>query len=394
MKRLIVAVFLLSFLVLPLNQNSGAVSTPTESLNQNIAEKYSEVIADIEIEIIAEDGRKLSSFTGSAFCIDAKNGYFLTANHVVNADLDDLALTLGLGQYQKKVWIVSVSKNKKFLAEITGYDQLTDSAVCRVKDLPPNIFKSATLGNSEKSQPGDVVYTYGSPAGLSGSIAYGLISSVHRLINMNYIEDFIQTSSPINSGNSGCPLINSNGEVIGIVTAKIGNADGLGFVVPIHLVNFEKMKSQNIRNNYFGAEALLNNLNYTSNTKADMNDLIPIYKLSRISNLSDLAQILDFLKNPDNSHALIIRVNRGSPADQAGLKLGDIVIKANGQPIKNGMDLRRALLETSDEVIVLVVRIIDGTPQKVQLKVRLISASQEELSLNRSGDGLLNLTLK
>ena len=158
--------------------------------------------------------RKASSL-GSGFIIN-KNGTVITNNHVIN-NADDIVVKVG---------------DKEYKAKIIGADPYADVAVLKIDSK--DIFKPVKFGNSDKARVGDWVIAIGNPFGLGGTVTSGIISARNRDINLTRYDDFIQTDASINQGNSGGPLFNLNGDVIGVNTAIIGQGGsvGIGFAIP------------------------------------------------------------------------------------------------------------------------------------------------------------------
>jgi len=163
---------------------------------------------------------KTRSSLGSGFVLDA-SGIIITNNHVI-ADADEIT--------------VNFSDGSKLDAELVGTDPKTDIAVLRVK--PDTPLTAVSFGNSEKARIGDWVMAIGNPFGLGGTVTLGIVSAVGRDISSGPYDNFIQTDASINRGNSGGPLFNMNGEVVGINTAIIspsGGSIGIGFSIPANL---------------------------------------------------------------------------------------------------------------------------------------------------------------
>ncbi len=239
---------------------------------------------------------------GSGFIFDGR-GYILTNNHVVDG-ADNIEVTL--------------SDGRKFKAKLIGKDPYTDLAVIKIdgKNLPV-----AKLGDSSKLQIGEWAIAIGNPLGIQNTVTLGIISAVDRTIprpnGQGVMRHLIQTDAAINPGNSGGPLLNIKGEVIGVNTAIIASAQGIGFAVAINT-------AKNI-----------------------INDLIKEGKVERaylgvyIQDLTkDIAETMG-LKNAKG--ALISEVVKGSPADKAGLKRGDVIVKVDDTVIKNSGDLQDAI---------------------------------------------------
>ena len=245
---------------------------------------------------------------GSGVIIDS-SGLVLTNAHVVER-VDGVIVTLQNGNQVD--------------GTVVGTDQVTDLALVKIKEFPD--LESAKLGDSEDIQVGDWSIALGTPYGLESTVTLGIVSSLHRDINsLGFSDkrlDLIQTDAAINPGNSGGPLINANGEVIGINTlVRSGPGAGLGFAIPINLAS--KVTNQLLTNGevihpYLGAQLVLLNERIAKEHNQDPNALI-------------------FL--PERSGALVQSVIPQSPAEEGGLRRGDLVINAGGNAINDPRSL-------------------------------------------------------
>ena len=245
---------------------------------------------------------------GSGVIIDS-SGLVLTNAHVVER-VDRVIVTLQNGNQVD--------------GTVVGTDQVTDLALVKIKEFPD--LESAKLGDSEDIQVGDWAIALGTPYGLESTVTLGIVSSLHRDINsLGFSDkrlDLIQTDAAINPGNSGGPLINANGEVIGINTlVRSGPGAGLGFAIPINLAS--KVTNQLLTNGevihpYLGAQLVLLNERIAKEHNQDPNALI-------------------FL--PERSGALVQSVIPQSPAEEGGLRRGDLVINAGGNAINDPSSL-------------------------------------------------------
>jgi serine protease Do len=240
---------------------------------------------------------------GSGIVIDSR-GHILTNNHVIDGT-DRLRVTFG--------------DSKQVNAKVIGTDEETDLAVVRAElgDKNSNgkdeiTLQPANFGNSEELKVGQIVMALGNPFGLTGgpTVTAGIISSLNRNVQFdNGILELVQTDAAINPGNSGGPLINTKGEVVAINTAKIPYGQGIGFAVPINTV------------------------------KSVLTDLIENGHVTRpwlgISTVKLNSRIASFYRLPLVHGALIINVEPYSPADNAGLRRGDIIEEINGNKIEN-----------------------------------------------------------
>ena len=262
---------------------------------------------------------------GSGIIIDDK-GHILTNNHVIDGS-DRLRVTLG--------------DSKQVSAKVVGTDEETDLAVVRAEPLEINSndavkFQPVNLGNSEELKVGQIVMAVGNPFGLTGgpTVTAGIISSLNRNVQFeNGILELVQTDAAINPGNSGGPLINTKGEVVAINTAKIPYGQGIGFAVPINTV------------------------------KSILNDLLEHGHVTRpwlgISTVKLNPRIASFYRLPLVHGALIVNVEPYSPADNAGLRRGDIIEEIDGNKIESPSQISSYIRKkkmVNDRVTVIVNR--------------------------------------
>ncbi len=220
--------------------------------------------------------------------------------------------------------IITLQNGNQVDGKVVGTDEVTDLALVKFKEFPG--LESAKLGDSEDIQVGDWAIALGTPYGLESTVTLGIVSSLHRDINtLGFSDkrlDLIQTDAAINPGNSGGPLINSNGEVIGINTlVRSGPGAGLGFAIPINLAS--KVTEQLLANGevihpYLGAQLVLLNERIAKEHNQDPNALILL---------------------PERSGALVQSVIPESPAEEGGLRRGDLVINAEGNEINDPKSL-------------------------------------------------------
>jgi serine protease Do len=245
-----------------------------------------------------------SSALGSGFIIDEK-GLVITNNHVIQ-DAEDI--------------VVRVGGDKEYKAKIIGADPLSDIAVLQINSKEK--FIPVKFGDSDKARIGDWVIAIGNPYGQGGTVTSGIISARNRSIGLSRYEDYIQTDASINSGNSGGPLFNMNGDVIGINTAILGKGGsiGIGFSIPSN--NAKKVVDQLIE---FGE------------TKRGWLGV-------RIQVVTD--EIADVEKLGEPRGALVASVAEKSPSDKAGIKAGDIILEFNGTKIDQMKELPIIVAQT------------------------------------------------
>jgi len=244
-----------------------------------------------------------ASSLGSGFIIN-KNGTVITNNHVIN-NADDIVVIVG---------------DKEYKAEIIGADPYADIAVLKINSK--DVFKPVEFGNSDKARVGDWVIAIGNPFGLGGTVTSGIISARNRDINLTRYDDFIQTDASINQGNSGGPLFDLNGDVIGVNTAIIGQGGsvGIGFAIPSN-----------------AASDVINQLIKYGETRRGWLGV-------RIQEVTKEIAEVEGLKNTQG--ALIASVGEKSPADKAGLKAGDIILKFDGKKIDTMRTLPKLVSRT------------------------------------------------
>ena len=245
-----------------------------------------------------------SSALGSGFIIDEK-GIVITNNHVIK-DAEDI--------------IVRVNGDKEFKAKVLGADPLMDIAVLQLET--DEKFKPVAFGNSDKARIGDWVIAIGNPFGLGGTVTAGIISARNRSIGLSRYEDFIQTDASINSGNSGGPLFDMEGNVIGINTAILGRngSIGIGFSIPSN-----------------SAKVVIDQLIEFGETKRGWLGV-------RIQDVTK--EIADVEQLEEARGALVASVAENSPSEKAGIKAGDIILEFNGVIINQMKELPAIVAKT------------------------------------------------
>ena len=248
--------------------------------------------------------RKASSL-GSGFIIK-EDGIVITNNHVI-ANAEDILIRVG---------------DKEYNAEVIGADPYMDLAVLKMKTKDK--FKPVSFGDSTKARVGDWVVAIGNPFGLGGTVTSGIISARNRQIGLTRYEDFIQTDASINQGNSGGPLFNLKGEVIGVNTAIIAPGQsgsiGIGFAIPAN-----------------AASNVIDQLIKFGETKRGWLGV-------RIQEVTKEIADVEKLKKPEG--ALVASVGQNSPADKAGIKAGDIILEFDGKKINTMKKLPNVVAST------------------------------------------------
>ena len=238
-----------------------------------------------------------SSALGSGFIIDEK-GIVVTNNHVIDG-AEDI--------------VVQVNGEKKFKAKVIGADPLSDIAVLQIETKEK--FIPVKFGDSDKARIGDWVIAIGNPFGLGGTVTSGIISARNRSIGLSRYEDYIQTDASINSGNSGGPLFDMNGDVIGINTAILGRSGnvGIGFSIPSN-----------------SAKIVIDQLLEFGETKRGWLGV----------RIQDVTKEIADVENLDEPRgALVASVAPNSPSEKAGVKAGDIILEFNGERIQEMKEL-------------------------------------------------------
>ena len=245
-----------------------------------------------------------TSALGSGFIID-KSGIVITNNHVIKG-ADDI--------------FVKVNGNKDYKAKLLGADPLSDIAVLKIES--GNNFKPVSFGDSDKARIGDWVIAIGNPFGLGGTVTSGIVSARNRSIGLSRYEDYIQTDASINQGNSGGPLFNLDGDVIGINTAILGQSGsiGIGFAIPSN-----------------SAEKVIDQLIKFGETKRGWLGV----RIQVVTN-----EIAESLKLDRPRGALVASVAKGSPSDKGGIKDGDVILEFDGKLINEMKELPKIVAET------------------------------------------------
>lgn len=288
--------------------------------------------------------RKVSSL-GSGFVIDPA-GLIATNNHVI-ADADEI--------------YVNFNDGTKLKAELVGRDQKTDLALLRVKPEKP--LTSVKFGDSDKMRVGDWVMAIGNPFGLGGTLTVGVVSARNRNINSGPYDNFLQTDAAINRGNSGGPLFNMDGEVIGVNTAIIspsGGSIGIGFSVPSStaapvLAQLEQFKE--VRRGWIGV---------------------------RIQAVTD--EIAETLGLGKARGALVGGVSDDGPAAKGGIKAGDVVVRFDGKDVKEMRDLPRLVADTPVGKQVDVVVIRKGKEETVKVTIARMPEDEKPAAEGKAPD--------
>jgi len=279
---------------------SGMIASLVEDVKESVVTVLVE-IPSLDVFLFQQPVRSV----GSGFAISSK--YVITNAHVVR-DSVEAVIVYPNGDYSK--------------AEVLASDPSRDLALLEVYTG----LKPLKLGDSDKVRVGELVFAIGSPLGLPGpSVTIGVVSALGRTIVTGDLvfEDLIQTDAAINPGNSGGPLINSMGEAVGVTTAMIPYAQGIGFAIPINTVKrFLHMLEKHGR---------------------PLRAWIGVYVAQLTRNTSKLMNI------PVEEGLIVVRIIPGSPAHRAGIKPGDVIIEANGRALKKVSDLRAEIEDSIDK---------------------------------------------
>jgi len=287
---------------------------------------------------------------GSGFIID-KEGFIVTNNHVVE------------GADQIKV---RLADDQEYDATVVGRDPKTDLALIKIegaKDLVP-----LPMGDSDAQEVGTWVVAIGSPFGLEQTVTAGIVSAKGRIIGSGPYDDFVQTDASINPGNSGGPLVNMNGEVIGINTAIVASGQGIGFAIPINMAKdiIAQLKSKGeVTRGWMGV---------------GIQDLTP--------------ELAEYYKVKGETGVLVTQIFEGDPADKAGIKANDIITAVNGEPVTSSRELSRriAALGVGQKAKITIMR--DGREKTVTVETAKRQEEQALASKEAESDEKLGLSLQ
>jgi len=292
---------------------------------------------------------------GSGIIMDA-DGHILTNNHVVDG-VDEINVTL--------------PDNRTFEVEVVGTDPQTDLAMLKIKGKAPKDLPVAKLGDSDKGRVGDWVLAFGAPFGYEQSVTAGIISAKGRgNVGVADYEDFIQTDAAINPGNSGGPLVNMDGEVIGINTAiatRVGQYAGVGFAIPINMIKSimpSLVKGESVKRGMLGVIIQPVDPDLASQFGVDA-----------------------------SKGALVAQVNDDSAASKAGVKVGDIIQKYDGKDVQDVRSLRNMVAATKPGSKIELVVLRDGTEKKLTATVGELAPADTASAGGESAKEVANLGL-
>src|ERR1700758_2450963 len=323
--------------------DSGAsqpIRTETQSDDSELLDAYSRTVVsavarvaptvvniDVKQRVTARHGERELSGNGSGFVI-TPDGFILTNSHVV---------------HRATAVVVNLSDGREFPAQLVGDDPDTDLAVVRI-DAPQ--LRHVRLADSEKLRVGQLVIAIGNPLGFEASVTAGVISALGRSMHAQsgrLIDNIIQTDAALNPGNSGGPLVNSAGEVVGVNTAMIRPAQGICFAIASNtakLVAGWLIRDGKIRRSYIGV--------------AGQN--VPLHR-----------RVIRFYDLPLETGVLVVSIEKNSPAERAGLHEGDLIVAFNGEPIGSIHDLHKMLV--SEQIGVPAKLLIIRHTEKLELTI-------------------------
>jgi serine protease Do len=265
--------------------------------------------------------------------IISKDGYILTNNHVVEG---------------AKEVTVTFANQQEYKAKVVGRDPKTDLAVLKVEGK--GSFPAVAMGDSDQLKVGDWVVAIGNPFGLNNTVTSGIVSAKGRVIGAGPYDDFIQTDASINPGNSGGPLINMQGELVGINTAIIANGKGIGFAIPVNTAKPlvpQLISTGTVARGYLG-----------------------------VTIQSITPELAKAMKLPDRKGALVADVVSGGPAEKGGIKRGDVIIAYNGKTVEDSHHLPALVAATPVHQAATVTILRQGREEKVSLQVGQLPGDQ------------------
>jgi serine protease Do len=295
---------------------------------------------------VPQNDRKISSL-GSGFVIDGKEGLIVTNNHVIEG-AEEIDVNFHDG-------------SKLVVDKVIGRDTKADLALLKVTPKKP--LADVKFGPSDSLEVGDWVMAIGNPFGLGGSVSLGIISAKSRDINSGPYDDYLQTDAAINKGNSGGPLFNMNGDVIGVNTAIIsptGGSIGIGFAVPSDTVSnvVDQLKQYGeVRRGWLGV------------------------KIQSIT--EDIAETLGLQANVG---ALVAAVTPDSPASKAGVVAGDVIMKFDGKEVTSMRGLPKLVAQSAIGKAVAIELLRNGQPKSTEVTVGRLQDTDDNASDLKSND--------
>jgi serine protease Do len=284
-----------------------------------------------------DDGFQMQGSLGSGFVISA-DGYIVTNNHVIEK-ADTITITF--------------SDGRDLRAKLVGRDRDSDLAVLKVTSKAPLPF--VEMADSDRAEVGDWVIAIGNPLGFGGSVSAGIISATGRDLNTGRADNYIQTDAAINQGNSGGPLFNLAGQVVGVNTAIIsqsGGSIGLGFSVPsntVKRISQALIKEGRVRRPWLGVNV----------QEADA-ALLRAYRAKGLSGV------------------IITRISDGSPAETAKLEVGDLILSIDGKPVEGVREMTRTLSEKTIGKAIKVSIVRDGKARDLNITLTELKEDEED----------------
>ncbi len=284
---------------------------------------------------------------GSGFLID-EQGYIVTNNHVIE-DADQIKVIL--------------ADDKEFDGELIGRDPKTDLALIKIKGAE-NI-RPLKIGDSDKLKVGTWVVAIGSPFGLEQTVTAGIVSAKGRIIGSGPYDDFIQTDASINPGNSGGPLLNMDGEVVGINTAIIASGQGIGFAIPINLAKgiIDQLKDKGeVTRGWLGV---------------GIQDLTP--------------ELAEYYGLSVEKGVLVTQVFEGDPADKAGIQVNDIILSVDDKSVSTGRELSSMIANTPVGHKTQILLIRDGKRKTVTVTLAKRDDDEKIVATEKRGSNELGI---
>ncbi len=325
---------------IPSEEGEKVVQEVTITESDTIAPAVNKVY-DSVVTVLNYGNQLQATGTGFVYKTDDNYGYILTNNHVISGS--------------KKIEVTN-NENVTVEAKLLGSDEYADLAVLRVDKS--FVLQVATLGNSTTSEIGDTVFAVGTPVDVkyAGSVTKGIISGKNRMVNVTlddggaFMMEVIQTNTAINPGNSGGPLVNMNGEVIGINTLKLveDEIEGMGFAIPIEMATSVLDRLEN-------GEEIERPLLGVSMVDANNDYALFSYKV--------------YLDKDYEKGVVVIEVEKDSPAGDAGLQKGDVILKINDIEIEDSTHLKYVLYKYSVGDTIKLEYERDGKTNTVELKL-------------------------
>lgn len=343
---------LLSFILFVISSLHAAESSRNYTFAELVHKERAAVVSIRSAKLAREGGGPLKDFfslpgdrlkqeiregsLGTGFFIDS-SGLILTNYHIIAP-----------GNRPAEEILVRTSDRREFPARVIGKDAKTDIAILRIEGAGP--FTSVVLGDSDQLDIGEWVVALGNAFGLEETVTVGVVSGIGRALGAGPYDSYIQTDAAINAGNSGGPLFNIRGEVIGVNAAVGASAQGIGFAIPINMVRkilSALEKEGKVTRGWLGV--MIQQLT---------TDLAKAFKLS------------------DDQGALVSEVMKESPAEQGGIVRGDVIVEFDGKKVTQMHDLPAIVAETPIGKTVLVRVVRDGAP--LQMKVKILQLKDEE----------------